>query len=136
MTTSDQSHKPGWRRVGFANVVALSALFVAGAGTASAATITPDTFADDVTDNGNCSLREAIVAANTDVNFHEDACTAGDAGADTINLAAGTYTLDVVGATEDAAATGDLDVLDDLTIEWPARVPQRSSRRSATVYSR
>jgi len=40
MTTSDQSHKPGWRRVGFANVVALSALFVAlGGGAYAASTI-------------------------------------------------------------------------------------------------
>jgi len=50
------------------------------------------------------SLREAILATNA------------DAGADEIILAAGTYTLSISGAGEDAAATGDLDIADDLTI--------------------
>ena len=48
---------------------------------AQAATITPNTFADDNTNNGNCTLREAIIAANTDAA--DDACTAGT-GADQI----------------------------------------------------
>ncbi|MFN6474554.1 MAG: hypothetical protein RMY36_033395 [Nostoc sp. SerVER01] len=43
-------------------------------------------------------MRAAIIAANTN----------GDTS-DTINLAAGNYTLSLVGANEDAAATGDLD---------------------------
>lgn len=47
---------------------------------------------------GDCSLREAIIAANT----------AG--GANTITLPAGTYSLSLTGADEDAAATGDLDI--------------------------
>ncbi len=65
--------------------------------------------------NGNCTLREAVIAANT--NAAVDACTAGSAGADTIVLAAGTYTLTIGGAGEDASATGDLDVTEDLTIQ-------------------
>ncbi|MDZ8082884.1 MAG: hypothetical protein RMX35_27945 [Nostoc sp. DcaGUA01] len=44
-------------------------------------------------------MRAAIIAANTN----------GDTS-DTINLAAGNYTLSLVGANEDAAATGDLDI--------------------------
>jgi hypothetical protein len=39
------------------------------------------------------------------------------AGADTIILPAGTYILTIPGTGEDRAATGDLDISDDLTIE-------------------
>lgn len=52
----------------------------------------------------NCSLREAIIAANNLV------------GADTINIRAGTYTLSLAGAGEDDAKTGDLDIRDTVTI--------------------
>jgi CSLREA domain-containing protein len=61
---------------------------------AQAATITVNTNADDSTANGNCTLREAITAANT--NAAVDACTSGAAGADTINFAipgAGPHTI-------------------------------------------
>jgi len=70
------------------------------------ATFTVSKTADtnDGTCDGDCSLREAIVAANA----------AG--GADTITLPAGTYTLTIAGAGENAAATGDLDITGDLTI--------------------
>jgi CSLREA domain-containing protein len=45
---------------------------------------------DDTTVNSNCTLREAIIAANTNANV--DGCIgAGTYGADTINLPAGTY---------------------------------------------
>ena len=50
------------------------------------------------------SLREAILAINA------------GAGGDTINLAAGTYTLSRAGANENLASTGDLDVLRNVTI--------------------
>lgn len=65
-------------------------------------------------DNSSCSLREAIIAANTDAAV--DSCVAGDFGADTITLPAGTYTLSIDGTGEDLAATGDLDINADLTI--------------------
>jgi CSLREA domain-containing protein len=71
------------------------------------------TESDDLTDNGNCTLREAIKAANTDTAVDE--CPAGS-GADTISVPAGTYTLSIPGTGEDANATGDLDITDDLTI--------------------
>ena len=80
---------------------------------AYAATITVNTFDDELNGDGDCSLREAIQAANTDTPV--DACTPGS-GADTITLPAGTYTLSIAGAGEDANATGDLDITDDLTI--------------------
>src|SRR5262249_51788819 len=53
------------------------------------------TTADEVTPGGGVSLREAIIAANT------------NPGPDTIVLPAGTFNLSIFGANEDAAATGD-----------------------------
>ena len=68
---------------------------------------------DELNSDGDCSLREAIQAANTDTAV--DACTAGS-GADAIVVSVGTYTLSIAGANEDANATGDLDISADLTI--------------------
>ena len=65
------------------------------------------TTADDADANGNCTLREAIIAANTDAG--RDGC-AGGSGSDVILLAPGTYALSLTGSNEDAAFTGDLDV--------------------------
>lgn len=56
------------------------------------------------TPSGQCTLRAAIMEANA------------LAGADTIILPTGVYTLTIAGANEDAAATGDLDMVVDLTI--------------------
>lgn len=55
--------------------------------------------------NADCSLREAIVAANALIT-----------GPHTINVPAGTYTLTIVGAGEEDAATGDLDINENITI--------------------
>ena len=54
--------------------------------------------------DGACSLRAAVQEANA------------LAGPDTITLDAATYALTVTGAAEDLAATGDLDVVGDLTL--------------------
>jgi len=86
----------------------------------AAATIVVDSIADDLDQgpNGNCTLREAIVAANG--NAAVDACPAGDAGpatTDVVVLPAGTYTLAIAGAGEGAALTGDLDLTDELSIQ-------------------
>jgi CSLREA domain-containing protein len=82
--------------------------------TVHAAQVGPVTTTDDeLTTDGDCSLREAIQAANTDSAV--DACPAGSGG-DTILLPAGTYTLTLAGANEDDNATGDLDITDALTI--------------------
>ena len=63
--------------------------------------------------DGNISLREAIVAANN------------TAGADTISfdpsINGNTITLSIAGTSEDAAATGDLDITDALTITGNGR---------------
>ena len=68
------------------------------------ATITVDTFVDEVSSNGFTSLREAIIAANA------------GSGGDTIVLAAGSYTLAITGTGENHAATGDLDIRQSVTI--------------------
>jgi CSLREA domain-containing protein len=74
---------------------------------ARAAIIQVDTTTDERNSDGDCSLREAIVAANTDAA--SDACGAGS-GTDQINVPAGTYSLTITGAGEEAALTGDLDL--------------------------
>lgn len=76
------------------------------ASAASANVYIPNKVADtnDGACNADCSLREAIIAANA------------NPGADVILLKAGTYALSRTGAGEDTAAFGDLDVLDDVTI--------------------
>ena len=54
---------------------------------------------------GLCTLRAAIQEANA------------FAGADVIQIPAGTYTLSIAGAGEENATTGDLDIRDDVTLE-------------------
>src|SRR5262249_12990409 len=56
------------------------------------------------TSSGVCTLRAAIQEANA------------HSGKDSITLPAGTYTLSIAGPAEDAAATGDLDITDDLIL--------------------
>lgn len=75
--------------------------------------ITVTTTSDDLEDNGNCTLREAIQAANTDTAV--DGCPAGD-GEDLIVLAAGVYVLSIAGSSEDDNATGDLDIRSSLVV--------------------
>ncbi|HEV8573503.1 MAG TPA: hypothetical protein VGR43_02235, partial [Dehalococcoidia bacterium] len=53
---------------------------------------------------GACTLRAAVMETNA------------LAGADEISLPAGTYVLSIAGVGEDASATGDLDITDDLAI--------------------
>ena len=79
---------------------------------ASAASFTVTRFDDPVPgacDPSDCSLREAVIAANA------------AAGSDTIVLPAGIYTLTIPDSTESSGATdatrGDLDVTDALEIE-------------------
>lgn len=74
--------------------------------TARAANFTVTKTADtaDGACNIDCSLREAIMAANATT------------GADTISLPVGTYTLTRAGANENASSTGDLDVTSQITI--------------------
>jgi CSLREA domain-containing protein len=87
----------------FVTLLALAAL--AATAPLSAAVFLPTTTADtaDGACDHHCSLREAVIAANT------------NPGEDVILLAAGTYQHTLAGA-DDSAASGDLDVLDDLVL--------------------
>ena len=76
---------------------------------AYAANIEVTTTTDEDNSDGDCSLREAIIAANTDAT--RDACAAGN-GTDTVTVPADFYSLSVAGQNEDAASTGDLDIID------------------------
>jgi fibronectin-binding autotransporter adhesin len=77
------------------------------------AIITVTTTDDELNSDGDCALREAIQAANTDAAV--DACVAGS-GDDTVVVPSGTYTLTIPGAYEDNNQTGDLDILDNLEL--------------------
>lgn len=63
-----------------------------------------DDSADGVCD-ADCSLREAIIAANE------------SEGPDTIILGPGHYLLTLSGSSEDLGVTGDLDITSDITIQ-------------------
>src|SRR5689334_1036279 len=67
-------------------------------------TVTKTADTNDGICDSDCSLREAISAANA------------NGGPDVITLPAGTYTLTIAGANEDANATGDLDITDGVTL--------------------
>ncbi len=86
---------------------------IAQANTITATIIFVNTTADEINSDGDCSLREAIRAANSDAAV--DACPAGS-GSDTVLLPAGTFTLTKVGSDEDLAESGDLDITSSLTI--------------------
>jgi hypothetical protein len=75
--------------------------------------------------NGNCTLGEAIQAANTDAPV--DACPAG-AGADTIVLAAGqTYTLTLPHTTGFTGDTGVPPITSAITIVGDGAILERAS---------
>lgn len=93
-----------------------AAVVIAGLGDtnrAHAALIAVDETLDELNADGDCSLREAIEAANTDAAV--DACVPGS-GPDTIELPPGSYPLTITGAFEDQNLTGDLDLRSDITI--------------------
>jgi len=99
---------------------------------AFAATITVTTTADTLTNDGNCSIREAIINANNNAATWAD-CAAGS-GADVINLPAGIITitlpnpagptgddgLPTYGDVDQVAALGDFDILSSMTINGNA----------------
>lgn len=102
------------RRLGAGRAALVALALSCRVSVAGAATIPVDSTADDTLVNGNCTLREAVIAANTDTAV--DACPAGSA-ADVITVPAGTYVLTQTGAGEEGAATGDLDLHDDVAIQ-------------------
>jgi CSLREA domain-containing protein len=81
-------------------------------------TISVTTVTDEIVNDGLCSLREAILAANTNQAVFTSAgeCPAGSAtNIDGIGLVDGqTYKLSINGANEDEGLTGDLDIIHDV----------------------
>ncbi len=74
-----------------------------------------NTFADElIAGDGDCSLREAVINANSDMDLTGGDCVAGS-GADTIQLQAGTYVLTLPAGGNDPKS-GDLDLASELTI--------------------
>jgi len=70
---------------------------------------------DELNTDGDCSLREAVEAANT--NSPVDNCIDNLGFYDTVVLDAQIYTLSILGFNEDANQTGDLDILEGVTIQ-------------------
>jgi CSLREA domain-containing protein len=95
---------PGRTRCALAAALALLALAAADSARAAVYTVTKTADSADGACNSDCSLREAILAANA------------NGGPDFILLGPGTYTLSLAGAGEDLGATGDLDVRDDVAL--------------------
>jgi len=83
----------------------------------NAATITVNTTADTLLDDGLCSLREAVFAANTNAAFR--GCPAGQADPviDTIVLSALRYDLTLGDSGDDTNLEGDLDITESVVIE-------------------
>jgi CSLREA domain-containing protein len=97
------------------------------AGAVEAPAVEPDhvrirvtTAGDELNADGDCSLREAVLAANT--NAPVDACPAGRPlthlaiNADEIVIPGGAYQLSIHGVGEDAGRTGDLDISEEVRI--------------------
>jgi CSLREA domain-containing protein len=111
------------RRAAVALMIA-ACLFLAAV-PANAATIAVNSKADMRADDGFCTLREAIIAANTNSPSgpSEGECQAGNPlpQPDIILLfnASGSpdlFTLSLAGRDEDGAATGDLDITESVSI--------------------
>ncbi|MEM7316495.1 MAG: CSLREA domain-containing protein, partial [Planctomycetota bacterium] len=97
-------------------LLAFVALSISQRSAEAASTINVNSTADNLTaGDGNCTLREAITNANNDSDSTSGDCVAGS-GDDTIVLQAATYTMSLGPAGDNANATGDFDILDNLTI--------------------
>src|SRR5581483_10411801 len=92
---------------------------------ARAATIEVNTEADSVADDGACSLREAVGAANTGraSGSTPGECVAGNPlpAVDVVRIPRGVYRLSLGGPGEDRNAGGDLDGTQSVVIEGAGR---------------
>ncbi len=110
----------------FILAITLTLFFIVMSGrSAYAVDIFVTTHLDGIHDDGLCSLREAIIAANTDQSI--SGCHAGNS-ADIIFLENNTiYTLSESGVNEDLSMTGDLDITETLTIIGGDSATQKST---------
>lgn len=91
-------------------------------GAAIEATIVVNTTNDEYnvpTANGTCSLREAVSAANS--NMDVGGCPGGTSGLDRIVLPEGFYQLGIAGVDEDNNTKGDLDIRENMVIDGAGR---------------
>jgi CSLREA domain-containing protein len=96
-------------------ILALLSTMLALPSPVQAATITVTTTEDIIAKDEKCSLREAIIAANTNSIFNE--CDGKAGGHHIIMLEAGkTYELQLVRGDTDTPETGDLDINAPMTI--------------------
>lgn len=94
-------------------VILMAGILIAGLAPSAyggASFIVVDVFNDELNEDADCSLREAIASAN--LAEPVSGCLSGSGGTDTIEIPAGTYPLTLSNDTsgEDANLTGDLDV--------------------------
>src|SRR3954454_15069512 len=93
-------------------LAALMLALAAPSAIAASFMVTSTTDAVDATPgDGTCATADAVCTLRAAVQESNAL-----AGADEIDVAAGTYHLTISGAGEDAAATGDLDVTGALTV--------------------
>lgn len=104
---------PKWTAYCVASIFTAAWIVLLSQPASAQSTITVTTSADNLDNNGDCSLREAIESANGDVSV--DACTGGS-GADTIILSAGVYSITLAGGGEDSNQTGDYDLTGSVQI--------------------
>lgn len=113
----------------FVAPVCLAAALVA---TSAAEILVVTTTSDSINAGDGCSLREALINANTDSKQGSIECSAGS-GADVIILPPQLINLTSSVAEESDTAVGDLDIASDITI-WGGG--QQVSRLSMSAFSR
>jgi len=91
---------------------------------AEAATIDVNTTGDTIANDGVCSLREAVIAANTNTASGAMAgeCTAGEAAptVDDINIPAGNYDLTIAPVNNTLAGADPTYTFGEYTLDWSA----------------
>lgn len=93
-------------------LVTAMALLVAATAAADTFVVTKETDDDGPCTPDDCALREAVLAANA------------LPGPDVIEIPGGTYQLSLVGPVpEELGQTGDLDIVDDVTIQGDTQLP-------------
>jgi len=119
------------RRLALASPAAILALALSASPPAHAANITVDAGVVVIANDGDCSLREAIINANDNAATHAD-CTGGDPGPDTITLpAASTFTVPDVDNTTDGE-NGLPSITSEITIDGNGSIIERDTGAADT----